>query len=78
MEKLYSPKITLTTDNEPVIDIEQIDAEARASTASRRDVHVAIGSYLLEAIAELCLAIAKSGGQFVLGEFLPHPFYRFL
>jgi hypothetical protein len=44
----------------------------RADMIARRDVHVVFISYVLEALAEFCIGLARNGTQMILGPFFSH------
>jgi len=42
------------------------DKEWKASVSSRRDIHISMISYLLEAISEFCVALSQTGSQMII------------
>jgi hypothetical protein len=62
-------------------DIERLESEGverpdvvrdkehwKASMIARRDVHVVLISYVLEAVAQICIGLARNGTQMILGK----------
>lgn len=77
-----SPAVNTNTETNPNTEAEESDNEERREDESKkaelqkstmlaqRDVHVVLFSYLLEALAEFCIGLSRTGSQLILCMFL--------
>jgi hypothetical protein len=70
-ESHFSIGITTAGEGGGSVDEEEAEPprgdEWKASMIARRDVHVVLISYLLEAISKFCIGLVQNGTQFILG-----------
>jgi hypothetical protein len=78
MERLYKPPAKyidlqnqLNQDDEvDSAKITKVQDEIKASIGDRRDVHVVVVSYLIEAVSGVLLALAQTGTQLIAGQYI--------
>jgi hypothetical protein len=77
MERLYTPttkyapiQLESPTDDEPDPETaKKVEEELKASVGDRRDIHVVIASYFIEAVSGVLVALAQTGTQLMAGKF---------
>lgn len=75
MERFYTPTtkylpIPIESVEDPDTDpetVKNIEEELKASVGDRRDVHVVVGSYYIEAFSGVLVALAQTGSQLIAG-----------
>jgi len=73
MERLYTPTtkylpVPAEAVEDPATDPEiakKVEDELKASIGDQRDIHVVIGSYLIEAVSGILIALARTGNQLI-------------